>query len=125
MDLFSVIVTLPVQFWTPQDGQRAHGERAMVAAFLEGAKKELSSLNPRIRSEAELWFLDGDLGMFTARECCEYLNLNYGLIRASVERALANKPGGDMHGKEAISERRGETAGQATRTDSPLGSGSP
>jgi hypothetical protein len=88
VDLFSVIVTLPVQFSTPQDGQRAAGERAMVAAFLEGAKKELTSPKARIRSEAELWFLDGELGMFTCRECCDFLSLDYELIRRLVAGAI-------------------------------------
>jgi hypothetical protein len=121
MDLFSVTVILPGQFQAIRDGQRAAGERAMVAAFFEGARKELTSPKARIRSEAELWFLDGDLGMFTARECCEYLNLDYVLVRASVVRALANKLGGGMNGKEAISERRSQAEGEAACPDSPFG----
>jgi hypothetical protein len=101
VDLFSVIVTLPIQFATPQHGQRAQGERAMVAAFLEGAKKELSSPSPRIRSEAELWFLDGDLGMFTARECCEYMGIGYEMVRKGVMQEIMRRAMNETEKKEA------------------------
>jgi hypothetical protein len=101
VDLFSVIVTLPVQFSTPQDGQRAAGERAMVAAFLEGAHKELRSANPRIRAEAELWFLDGDLGMFTCRECCEFLGVSYEMVRKGVMQEIMRRAMNETEKKEA------------------------
>jgi hypothetical protein len=100
MELFSVTVVLPSQY-PIRDEQRAAGERAMVAAFLEGARKELTARNPRIRSEAELWFLDGDVGMFTCRECCEFLGVEYEIVRKGVMNEILRRVNDEAEKKEA------------------------
>ena len=86
--LWSVSQVVPEQHEGLNHAQRCLGEKRMLAETVDSAWRDLRSLEPLIVAQAKLWFEAGNVGLITCQEACEYLDLQYPLVRA---RALAGQ----------------------------------
>lgn len=68
---------LPSQFWGELGRTSASAEIRLVSAVLVDAVNCLLGKNKNRKEQARIWFNAGDSGLFSYRDCCNWLNINH------------------------------------------------